>query len=227
VFIRPRFYRNTSDGLDLLYANGTGSITIDQGYFAYNVGNDMKTAGPATITNSVFIANCSVFRNTNQPVAPNPCRAGGGEFADFAGLNQTITFAYNTVVGEPGCLFGGDPAGTGQTGEATLNKSDVVNIRNNIFLGKPKWNGDGQTCLVYYGDTPPMTINYLNNVVWNVRGSACPSTSICKDPRLRNETLAHFDPVPLAGSPALGTATDKRNIGAIQTSGNPMTVPTM
>jgi hypothetical protein len=220
VFIRPRFYRNTSDGLDLLYANGTGSIAIDHGYFAYNVGNDMKTAGPAIITNSVFIANCSVFRNTNQPVAPNPCRAGGGEFADFAGLNQTITFAYNTVVGEPGCLFGGDDTSTPATGSVALDKSNVVNIENNIFVGKAKWNGDGLTCLVYYGSQPPMTLNWDNNIVWNVRNSDCPATSICKDPRLRNETLMHFDPAPLAGSPALGASTTRRNIGAVQAPGN-------
>jgi hypothetical protein len=206
VFIRPRFYRNTSDGLDLLYANGTGSITIDQGYFAYNVGNDMKTAGPATITNSVFIANCSVFRGTSQPVAPNPCRAGGGEFADFAGLNQTITFAYNTVVGEPGCLFGGDDTSTPATGSTALNKSDVVNIQNNIFIGKPKWNGDGQTCLVYYGSPAPVTINWLNNVVWNVRSNECPSTSVCKDPQLIDESLASFNQDPLVSSPAIGNA---------------------
>jgi hypothetical protein len=204
VFIRPQFYRNTSDGLDLLYANGTGSITIDEGYFAYNVGNDLKTAGPATITNSVFIANCSVFRNTNQPVAPNPCRAGGGEFADFAGLNQTITFAYNTVVGEPGCLFGGDPTSTPATGSIALDRSDVVNIENNIFIGKPKWNGDGLTCLVYYGSPPPVTVNYYNNIIWNVRGNDCPATSICKDPQLTDESLASFNPDPLVSSPAIG-----------------------
>ena len=221
TFIRPKFYRNISDGLDLLYANGTGSITIDQGYFAYNVGNDLKTAGPAKITNSVFIANCSVFKGTSQPVAPNPCRAGGGEFADFTATGQTITFAYNTVVGEPGCLFGGDPSGTSQTGGATLNKSDVVNIQNNVFIGKPKWNGDGQSCLVYYGDTPPMTINWLNNVVWNVRSNECPSTSICKDPLLTDESLATFNPNPLVSSPAIGNAAAGAVNPAWDYNGNP------
>lgn len=222
VFIRPKFYRNTSDGLDLLYANGTGSITIDQGYFAYNVGNDMKTAGNATITNSVFIANCSVFQGTSQPVAPNPCRAGGGQFSDFAGLNQTITFAYNTVVGESGCLFGGDPTSTPATGSIALNKSDVVNIQNNIFIGKPKWSKNGdQACLVYYGEPPPVTVSYLNNIIWNVRGNACPATSICRDPQLTDESLATFNPNPLVSSPAIGNAVDGAIAVAWDYNGNP------
>ncbi|HET9819668.1 MAG TPA: hypothetical protein VFP92_10945 [Rhodanobacteraceae bacterium] len=205
TFIRPKFYRNTSDGLDLLYLDGTGSVTIDRGYFARNVGNDLKTAGNATITNSVFIANCAVFKGTSQPVAPNPCRAGGGEFADFTAPGQVITFAHNTVVGEAGCLFGGDPTGTGQTGSAVLDASNVVNIHHNIFVIKPKWNGDGVSCLVYYGSPPPMTINWASNIVWPAPREAgrCTTAGItCVDPQLTDEALGTFNPVPLTGSPA-------------------------
>ncbi|HET7663818.1 MAG TPA: hypothetical protein VFK31_09285, partial [Rhodanobacteraceae bacterium] len=71
---------------------------------------------------------------------------------------------------------------------------------------KPKWNGDGLTCLVYYGSPAPVTINWLNNVVWNVRSNECPATSICKDPQLVNESLAGFNQNPLVSSPAIGNA---------------------
>jgi hypothetical protein len=209
TFVRPKFYRNTSDGLDLLYLDGTGSVTVDHGYFARNVGNDLKTAGNATITNSVFIAQCSVFKGTSQPVAPNPCRAGGGEFFDFTAPNQTLTFANNTVAGEAGCLIGGDPVGTSQTGGAALDATDVYDIHNSIFVVGNKWNGDGKSCLFWAGDPPnnPATINWSNNLVWPQprESGRCTTAGItCVDPQLTDESLPTFNPVPKAGSPAWG-----------------------
>jgi hypothetical protein len=59
---------------------------------------------------------------------------------------------------------------------------------------------------VYYGSPAPVTINWLNNVVWNVRSNECPSTSICKDPQLVDESLANFNQDPLVSSPAIGNA---------------------
>src|SRR6185312_5617238 len=202
VFIRPSFHHNTQDGLDLLYANGTGSIKVDQGYFGLNAGNDIKTKGTTTITNSVFVAYCTVFKSLGMPAAADSCRAGGGELSDVTGPNQTVTFAYNTVVGEAGCLFGGDPD--------NANSTDVYQISNNIFIGQKSalQSHDGQySCLGWFGDgTPPAKINYTNNIIWHVQDNDCPAGSICKDPLLKNETLAAFDPTLLSGSPAIHAA---------------------
>ncbi|HET9835689.1 MAG TPA: hypothetical protein VFP88_05025 [Rhodanobacteraceae bacterium] len=195
IFIRADIHDNTQDGLDLRYANGTGSITVDQGHFARNNGNDLKTMGSATITHSVFVAYCSAMKQAGYPAGKDTCRAGGGEFAAMNGPNQTVTFAYNTVTGESGCLFGGD--------SSKADSSDTYLIHNNIFLGGPRWNGDGLTCLTWFSDrTPPQKIVYRDNVVWKVRGGVCPGDSICKDPQLENETLGAFDPTPRHGSPA-------------------------
>lgn len=198
VFVRPNFHHNTSDGLDLLYANGTGSISVDQGYFGLNAGNDLKTSGPATITNSVFDGYCTIFTDLGYPAGADSCRAGGGELTDVTGPNQTVTFAYNTVTGEGDCLLSGD-----QTNQSS---SDVYVVSNNIFRGQEKFNGSELTCLTYYGDTPAATIKYAGNIAWNVRSNACPSGSICKDPQLTDETLATFNPTPLPSSPAIDNA---------------------
>lgn len=234
TFIRPKVYRNTSDGLDLLYANGTGTITVEHGYFARNVGNGLKTAGNATITDSVFIEQCAAFRGSSEPVAPNPCRAGGGVYAGFTGPNERVLFSHNTVVGEAGCLFGGDPVS--QTTGAPLDASDVYRIENNIFVIKPRWNGDGKSCLFWNGDTlnRPTTVQWTNNIVWPAprEGGRCETTGIrCVDPRLRDESMAAFDPTLLPDSPARGAANGASgarapaatrsdpDIGAIQSTG--------
>jgi hypothetical protein len=196
VFIRPDIHDNTQDGIDLLYANGTGSISVDQGRFARNNGNDLKTKGNATITHSVFIAYCSAMRHAGYPAGEDACRAGGGEIANMNAPNQTVTFAYNTVTGESACLLGGN------SGEA--DASDTYLIHNNIFLGGPRWNGDGLSCLTWFSDgTPPQKIVYRDNIIWKVRNGVCPADSVCKDPLLKNETLQAFDPQPLPGGAAM------------------------
>lgn len=208
VFIRPDIHDNTQDGLDLRYANGSGSITVDDGYFARNAGNDLKTMGSATITRSVFVAYCSAMKHAGYPAGEDACRAGGGEYAAMNGPNQTVTFAHNTVTGESGCLFGGD--------SDKADASDTYLIHDNIFLGRPRWNGNGLTCFTWFSDGAyPEKVVYRNNIVWKVRGGVCPGDSICKDPLLRNETLEAFDPAPREGSPAL-------RAGARAAAGRPM-----
>lgn len=196
VFVRPDIHDNTQDGIDLRYANGIGSISVDGGRFARNAGNDLKTMGSASITHSVFVAYCSAMKHAGYPAGEDACRAGGGEYVAMNGPNQTVTFAYNTVTGESGCLLGGD--------SDKADVSDTYRIHNNIFLGGPRWNGDGLTCFTWFSDgSYPEKVLYRDNIVWQVRDGACPAGSVCKDPLLKNEALDAFDPTPLQGSPAL------------------------
>jgi hypothetical protein len=195
VFVRPNIHDNTQDGIDLRYANGEGSISVDGGYFARNAGNDLKTMGNASITHSVFVAYCSSMKQRGYPAGADSCRAGGGQFAAMNGPGQTVTFAYNTVTGESNCLLAGD--------SGKSDASDTYLIHDNIFLGGPRWNGNGLTCLTWFGDGGyPEKVVYRDNVVWKVRDGACPHGSVCKDPRLENETLEAFDPTPRHGGPA-------------------------
>lgn len=195
VFVRPNIHDNTQDGLDLRYANGEGSISVDGGYFARNAGNDLKTMGNASITHSVFVAYCSAMRQHGYPAGADSCRAGGGQFAAMNGPDQTVTFAWNTVTGQSNCLLVGD--------SRKSQASDTYQIHDNIFLGAQRWNGNGLTCLTWFGDGAyPEKVVYSDNIIWNVRGGDCPTGSVCKDPRLKNETLEAFDPTPMQDGPA-------------------------
>lgn len=213
VFIRPRIYNNTQDGIDVLYANGTGSVTVDQGYFAMNAGNDLKTSGNATVTNNIFIAYCSWFKDNGFPAGADSCRAGGGQLFDMTAPGQTVVFAYNTMIGEPNGMFGGDP--TYNATSTPVVSSDVYDINNNIFIGVPAYlpkNAGAYPFLAWFGDPPnnPATIKLSNNLVWHIREVPlfnCKTPGIiCVDPQLTDETLASFNPYPLVSSPAIGNA---------------------
>lgn len=232
VFIRPVVYKNTQDGLDLLYANGSGSVSVDRGYFAQNAGNDLKTSGNATVTNSVFIGQCTWFKTAGYSAGADSCRAGGGQLADFTAPNQQVTYAYNTITGDGDCLLGGDSTFNGTS--SNVSSSDVYDIYNNIFVGQASSlarNGGAPTCFTYFGDTIHATVNYASNLVWRTRNTSCNGAGIrCVDPGLRNTALEAFDPVLLPGSVARGAAsrpplrgasstadvTYVRNIGAVQ-----------
>jgi hypothetical protein len=105
--------------------------------------------------------------------------------------------------------------------------SNIWRYEHNIFLGQPSAYRDGQrTALDWYSDGAfNGSVQYVDNIVWNVKHGKCPVDSICKDPRLRDESLARFDPRPMPGSPAIGAAhaangesAPRPNIGAVQPS---------
>lgn len=220
TFTNSQFVNNTQDGLDLLYANGTGAITLKQIYAAFNAGNQVKTSGTASLQNSVINGYCNdwsgfpVGGDGSSGVAGTMCRADGDALVMlFVAPNETVNLNYNTVTGNGDVLFQGGVSDNAPSGWAP-DASDVTSFYDNILLGQPSViprDGGAYAALDWYSDgTYKGTVTYSNNVVWHVKSNKCPATSICKDPLLTNETLAGFNPALLAGSPAIGKA-----VGAI------------
>jgi len=203
--LNTRFIGNTSDGLDLLYADGTGSVLIDHVTAMWNAGNQIKVSGNATIQNSVVVGMCDYLRGHGAMSEDDLCRAAGAALSlSFTATNQKIDVLHNTVAGSGDCLINGGTHG----GFSAPDKTDVYNYRNNVFLGAPYFRAGRNACLAWYTDAlmNPYTVTYANNIVWNVKANTCPAGSICKDPLLKNENLARFDPAPRPGSPAIGSA---------------------
>lgn len=201
IFIRPIVYRNTSDGIDMLYADGTGNVTIEDGWFADNVGNDIKVSGTGRVAYNTIIADCSWYGNTTYPAKADICRAGGGLLGAFNGPNQSQTWTHNTMIGNPSGMFVGD--------STNAQSTDTYYIANNIFIGVAT-NGV-QPFFTWFSDsTYPEKVVYDKNIIWNLRegnGYSCTTAGlICVDPLLKNETLSAFDPHLLPNSPAIGTA---------------------
>lgn len=213
IFTNDSFIANTQDGLDMLYANGTGSVTMDRVYAWQNAGNGVKTSGPATLTNSVINGYCNnwkgfpIYGNGSSGVSGTMCRADGTAVVmEFNGANQRVTLAYNTITGDGDTLFigGGSDAGYAP------NSSNVTSMYNNVLLGQvsviPR-DGGALTALAWFADgTYNGVTNYGSNIIWNVRSNFCPTGNICKDPQLTNETLAGFNANLLTSSPAIGNA---------------------
>jgi hypothetical protein len=222
VFEHSDFKHNTQDGLDMLYANGTGSVTIDHVIAWQNAGNGIKTSGPATLRSSIVNGYCNnwagfpIAGDDRSGVSGSMCRADGTAVVmEFNGIGQTISLIDNTITGNGDTLFVGGGGDAGYTPDA----SNVTDFESNVLLGQASVipRNDGQpTALAWYGDGAYAgTLKYRNNVIWNVKHDFCPAGNICKDPRLKNESLAAFDPTPLPGSPALGAAVGG-NIGGVQ-----------
>ena len=143
TFTDSYFHHNTSDGLDLLYADGTGSVTVERSRSEGNAGNQMKITGNSLIENSVIVGNCSYFQGVNYIVGNNSnsgntsgdnCRAYGnalvvslGSAPHNVGLHSTIR--YNSITSEGNCLI---LAINGAT-------SSNVQIQNNLLVGAPFW----------------------------------------------------------------------------------------
>src|SRR5574337_543222 len=180
TFIRPVVYKNTSDGLDLLYADGTGFVTVSHGFFSRNVGNDIKVSGPGLIEYNVVSGQCDWYSTTAFPAKADICRAGGGLLGAFNGPNQVQTWTHNTMIGDGSGLFVGD--------SSAAQASDTYFINNHIFIGVNR-NGS-QPFFSWFADgTYPEKVVYDNNLVWNARAvdAPCDATRIiCKNPMLTN-----------------------------------------
>lgn len=213
VFDNARFYQNTSDGLDLLYHSRGGTITINGGVFWGNIGNQIKVAGDATISRAVVNGFCNNFAaypvGGAQGNSANNCRAAGTAVVMVQNESgQTSLIRYSTITGDGDTLLVGKGDEDRHGNQYTPVASNVWRYENNIFLGQPSAYRQGHlTALDWYSDGAfGGTVRYANNIVWNVKRGYCPATSVCKDPKLRNATLEHFDPALLPGSPAVGAA---------------------
>ncbi len=200
VFEDSSFTHNTSDGLDLLYADGTGSITLRRVHAEGNAGNQLKTNGATSIVNSLIVGNCGYFAGRYNMSAGDNCRALGNAVSLGMPANTTVNLDYNTITSEGDCLI--------------LNGSGSgshLNVRNNALIGAPDyWDGvhgtPQQTCL-QYTDGPAIAVTFLRNLIWDVKGGACPSGSLCNTPPdIANSTLSNFNPLPMPGSALLDAA---------------------
>ena len=214
IFRDSYIHHNTQDGLDLLYADGTGSITVERTRAEGNAGNQIKLAGNALVQNSVIVGNCSYFLGVDYMQGNNSgggatsgdnCRALGNALVLSLPAGHSGTVRYNTIISE------GDCAILARDGNITSS----IAIQNNALIGRPDWikanqSPQPQSCLFYWDSGPgiPWPATYVGNLAYQLKDAACPADSVCgTDPRLTNESLSTaFNPVPLFGSPLLGAA---------------------
>ncbi len=201
VFENSYFHHNTQDGLDLLYANTSATITVRQSHAEGNAGNQMKLAGSPTVQNSVIVGNCSYFQGKYNMSGDNSggantsgdlCRAMGNALVLSVQPTLKALVQYNTIAGEGDCLI------LAINGDA----SSSVAIQNNALIGKPDWvkanqSPQPQSCLFYW-DSGPTTwpVSYTGNLVWQTKDNTCPpgTGNLCNaDPQLTDASLSSFN----------------------------------
>jgi hypothetical protein len=203
VFEDSRFIANTSDGLDLLYHDGKGTITIDRVWAEANAGNQLKARGEVTIRDSVAVGNCDFFRGKPQSFKVDDCRAQGNTIAlmPIAGRPQRVE--RSTVTGAGNSLI--------EVVAPTCGRFAPVTLAESIWLGGTFAPSGEPTAFLYKecggleGSGPP--IEHVGNVIFGVKDygfgpeGACPTATgnVCADPRLDPTTLR-----PRPGSPAQG-----------------------
>ncbi len=80
IFDTVDISRNVSDGIDLLYHNGNGTVTVTNSNIKQNTGNQIKTATTTTISGSAIDGNCAYLYDNSLVYSPstfNSCRAAG------------------------------------------------------------------------------------------------------------------------------------------------------
>lgn len=171
-FYDSNISHNTSDGLDLLYHDGNGTVTIKRSRFEGNAGQAVKSSALTIIENSLIIGNCGYFKDksftSTRPSGFDHCRAMGDTVAlGGAAVNSEI---YNsTITSEGNCLI--------LTQGVDCTESDRILSRNNIFIGGPKFHYNPENTALYWaggsdgngtGSCGSLTFDEDYSVIWDV-----------------------------------------------------------
>lgn len=211
---------NVSDGIDLLYHNGNGSITISHSRFEGNAGNQVKVATSTVIDNSKLIGSCAFFQGKSftsttgvnfQAVAFNNCRAGGNTIAAAFHAGMQVAIFNSTVTSNGDVII--------QSGGSNCVVTDKIISQNNIYVGGPEYNNGGADVSdLYYasgatgnGDGTCGSVPFLtsSDIIWGTKYNnvECLGTSSkCVDPKLAGTltyTGADQDVSILDSSPAI------------------------
>ncbi len=172
---------NTSDGVDLLHGNGTGTVKFIRSRAEGNAGNQFKTSvANSYIENSIIIGNCgfhygqsftSTKDSSGSSVSFDWCRANGDtiSFSNSTG-GQKLYISNSTVLSNGNVIV--LSGGTGCDG------STQILAYNNIFRGGREFGDD--TSINGVGGNDTSDFYYASGSDGNGAG-ACGSLAITND----------------------------------------------
>ena len=196
IFEDSLIHHNTSDGLDLLYMNAGGTVTVRRTWAEGNAGNQIKTKGTSLIENSVIVGNCAYFRGIGNMQAGDLCRAQGNAVSIGLTATSSASIVNNSISSEGDCLILSGGGGTGAR----------LTIANNLLIGEIDYRQPTErSCAMYTEGTE--VVAWDRNFVTGVKNASCPGNSLCMGlPMITNALYTGFDPTPLAGSPLISAA---------------------
>lgn len=168
---------NVQDGLDNLHSVTNYTMNIDKSLFEGNDGNQLKFSfsGPITITNTIFVANCTYFSATSKTFAPGSfvdCRANGTPISGVPGAGASLKIVNSTFY-----------TANGVSGSAAieLNNGSGNGTETYTFSNNINRSNDAGWTLYYNGLTGGPAQTALNNAandhveIYNFQSNPCPS----------------------------------------------------
>jgi hypothetical protein len=213
---------NTSDGLDLLYHELGGSITINRVHAEGNAGQQIKITGEATITNSVVVGNCAFFEGKPFTYNVDPCRANGVALDISYTGGEQASIVNTTIYGQGDGLVGGGP----RDEHFQCDGSETLTGLNNVFLGdRDFFDPEDITFLFYTEECADLTFEGDYSIAHNVKNIETPSDGGYVSPAYPSAHNLLQDPLlsgPFSGDAYGMTLTsDSPAIDAGTTSGAP------
>ena len=208
-----RFLHNTSDGLDLLYHDLGGQVTLDRVRAEGNAGNPVKVTGQATIVNSVIVANCAYFEDKPFTANVDPCRAAGNALhLSFTG-GERNTITNTTIHGQGDGLILANP----REGYQCDGWEQIIG-RNNLLLGGPDWGDDEDITFHFYQERcRDLKLDSDYSIAFQTKNMACGQASddvrsgandLCQDPLVTGPLSGDAYGLLLReGSPAIDAGT--------------------
>lgn len=210
VFTGCDISHNTSDGLDLLYHDQGGTITVDSTRAEGNAGNQVKTRGETHIVNSVIVGNCGFFHGQTFTHDVDDCRAMGNALSLDYNDASLITLVNSTLYSEGDCIL---LVGSGCTGSVEL-----VSV-NNVFLGDTDFLDPSDTTCFLYSECDTLHLDQDHSIVDGTKHDAdCPwgTDDLCQDPVVVGPLSGHSYGLQLdAGSPALDSGLPVGSLGLV------------
>ena len=196
------FRYNTSDGLDLLYHDKGGKVTVRRTRLEGNAGNQLKVTGHATLENLTVIGNCTYFTGKSFTHKVDPCRALGNPVSVEFQAGTKTTLVNSTIYGMTDVLL--------ESGvrNSSCNGSESYTAVNNIFIGDTDYFQPWEkTNFFYQQGCGSLKVTGDYNVFWNMK-TACPklgSHDTCADPKLTAHLSTPANVTPKTGSLAINT----------------------
>lgn len=162
LFEDSHVHHNTQDGLDLLYLDASGAVTMRRVRAEANAGNQLKASGNVTIADSVVDGNCAAFRGVGNMQEGDQCRAQGGAIAIALMDGKRSVVENSQVSGEGGCLIVGSGGG----------KDALMVLRGNTLTGRPRWDDKNTLACGYYLYESGGRVEASGNRISNVKASS-------------------------------------------------------
>lgn len=180
IFDHVLVMHNNSDGIDLLYHELGGKVTIKNSRIEGNAGNQLKISGNTEIVNNIVMGNCAWNSRQDTALGGNGenCRAGGTALVlQWSSANDAAVVLNNSISSEGDCLLqGGQRAGVNV---GAVNQS--LRVVNNIFYAMPDYLQSFENSCMFYTviNYPAMQVH--NNLIHKVKNYDSPCTNFVKN----------------------------------------------